>query len=119
MHNRPMTPIETLQTVPLAITEDGTIRIAGSRVSLESVLYHFKLGAAPEEIAHKFPSLSLADIYAVIAYYLNHRKPVEEYLLQSEAASDSVQSEIEARPGYHTAMTEIRERLLNRWSSSS
>ena len=44
--------------------EDGVVRIAGSRVSLESLLYHYKAGATPEQIACKFPSLRLADTYS-------------------------------------------------------
>jgi len=112
-----MNPIEPVQTVPLTITEDGTFRVAGSRVALESVLHHFKLGAAPEEIAQQFPSLQLADIYAVIAYYLNHRDSVEEYLRQQELSGDAVQAAIESQPGYQAAMRELRDRLLARWSA--
>jgi len=111
-----MTTLDTSQTVPLTMTEDGTIRITGSRVSLDSIVYHFKLGATPEQIAHKFPSLKLADIYAVITYYLNHLEPVEEYLRQQEAESDRVQQRIEGDPQHQKAMAEMRERLLSRWS---
>jgi uncharacterized protein (DUF433 family) len=112
-----MISIESIQSVPLSVTEDGTIRVAGSRVSLESVLYHYKLGAIPEEIVYRFPSLRLADIYAAVAYYLNHREAVEEYLRESEAAGDALQAEIESRPQYQAARVEVRERLLQRWSS--
>lgn len=112
-----MTMLETTQTMPLTLGEDGTIRITGSRVSLDSVVHHFKLGATAEQIAHKFPSLQLADIYAVITYYLNHREAVEEYLRQQEAAGDAIQQRIEAEPQYQTTMADIRERLLSRWSA--
>ncbi len=111
-----MTTLDTTQTVPLTMTEDGTIRITGSRVSLDSVVYHFQLGATAEQIAHKFPSLKLADIYAVITYYLNHRESVEAYLRQQEAESDRVQQRIEGDPQYQKAIAEMRERLLSRWS---
>ena len=112
-----MTTLETTQTVPLTLTEDGTIRITGSRVSLDSIVHHFKLGATAEQIAHKFPSLQLADIYAAITYYLNHREAVEEYLRQQEAAGDALQERIEADPQYQTTLAEMRERLLSRWST--
>jgi uncharacterized protein (DUF433 family) len=110
-----MNSIESVQTVPLTVTEDGTIRIAGSRVALESVIHHFKLGASPEDIAQLFPSLELADIYAVVAYYLNHRRTLEEYIRQQEVAGDAVQAEIEGQPAYQAAMKELRDRLLARW----
>ncbi len=111
-----MTTLDTTQVVPLTMTEDGTIRITGSRVTLDSVVHHFQLGATAEEIAHKFPSLNLADIYAVITYYLNHRESVEEYLQQQEAESDRVQQRIEGDPQCQKAIAEMRDRLLSRWS---
>jgi len=112
-----MTILETMQTVPLTLTEDGTIQIRGSRVSLDSIVHHFKLGATAEQIAQKFPSLPLADIYAAITYYLNHREAVEEYLRQQEAEGDAIQQRIEADPQYQVAIAELRERLLARWSA--
>src|SRR5712691_10467305 len=50
-----MAIVETTQEVPLTVTPDGTIRIAGSRVSLDSVIYHYRHGATTEEIALRFP----------------------------------------------------------------
>src|SRR6267142_3207342 len=95
-----MTTLETTQILPLRLTEDGTIRIADSRVSLDSVVHHYKLGASAEQIAQKFPALDLADVYAAITYYLNHEETIEEYLQQQEAKSDEVQKEIESAPQY-------------------
>lgn len=112
-----MAAIESVQNVPLTLTEDGAIRIVGSRVSLESVMYHYKAGATPERIACKFPFLRLADIYSVVAYYLNHRESVEEYLREAEATGDAMQGDIESEPGYSANMDEIRQHLITRWSS--
>jgi uncharacterized protein (DUF433 family) len=109
-----MATLEETQTVPLVLTEGGTIRIKGSRVSLDSIVHHFKLGSTAEQIAHKFPSLELADIYAAITYYLNHREAVEEYLQQQESEGDDVQQRIESDPQYQIAMEGQRERLLAR-----
>ena len=109
-----MMSLEPTQTVPLTMSDDGTIRITGSRVTLDSIVHHFKLGATAEQIANKFPSVELADIYAVITYYLNHRDEVDEYLQQQEAEADAVQQRIESGPQYQTAMAEMRERLLAR-----
>ena len=95
-----MTTLEKTQTLPLRLTEDGTIRIADSRVSLDSVVHHYKLGASAEQIAQKFPALDLADIYAAITYYLKHQETIEEYLRQQEAEGDEVQKKIESDPQY-------------------
>lgn len=107
--------LETTQTVPLNPTEDGTIRVGRTRVSLDSVIHHFKLGATPEQIAHKFPALELADVYAVITYYLSHPQEVESYLRQQEAVEDEAQKLIEATPVYSASAAVLRERLLARW----
>jgi uncharacterized protein (DUF433 family) len=109
-----MPALEETQAVPLALTDDGTIIIKGSRVSLDSIVHHFKLGATAEQIAHKFPSLELADIYAAITYYLNHRETVEEYVRQQEAEGDAVQQRIEAEPQYRAEIEGQRQRLLAR-----
>src|SRR5918912_2758057 len=95
-----MTTLEKTQALPLWLTEDGTIRIADTRVSLDSVVHHYKLGASPEQIAQKFPALDLADVYAAITYYLNHEETIEEYLRQQEAEGDKVQEKIESDPQY-------------------
>lgn len=111
-----MTTLETTQILPLRLTEDGTIRIADSRVSLDSVLHHYKLGASAEQIAQKFPALDLADVYAAISYYLNHEETVEEYLRQQEAKGNEVQKELESAPHYQEKSAKLRARVLARKS---
>ncbi len=111
-----MTTLDTTQNLPLRLTEDGTIRIANSRVSLDSVVHHYKLGASAEQIAQKFPGLDLADVYAAITYYLNHEATVEEYLREQEAKGDEIQKRIESDPQYQKQSAELRARLLARKS---
>ncbi|PYP92678.1 MAG: hypothetical protein DMG65_03225 [Candidatus Angelobacter sp. Gp1-AA117] len=64
---------------PLTLTEDGTIRVTGSQVALESVVYQYQQGNTAEAILESFPSVKLPDIHAVISCYLNHRDQVDEY----------------------------------------
>jgi uncharacterized protein (DUF433 family) len=109
-----MTTLEASQALPLRLTDDGTIRIADSRVSLDSVVHHYKLGASAEQIVQKFLGLELADVYAAIAYYLNHVEAIEEYLRQQEAAGDEVQKKIESDPQYQKKIAELRARILSR-----
>lgn len=104
-------------TAPLVKSDDGVIRISGTRVSLDSVIHHFKQGATAEELACKFPALYLADVYAVIAYYLHNREEVEDYLQQQDADADAMQRRIESPPEYQADRAALRERLLARWSA--
>src|SRR5262245_63770935 len=92
----------TTQIVPLRLDEGGTLRIAGTRVSLDLVIYHFNLGATAEQIAHKFPTLDLADVYAVIAYYLTNRQTVDDYISQQEAKAEAVKKRLEEDSEYQS-----------------
>ena len=106
-----MATLETTITLPLTLTEDGTIRITGTRVSLDSVVHECEQRATPEEIAISSPSLPIADIYAAITYYLNHREQVEQYLRQQEADAEAVRVRIESAPDYQRKMQELRARI--------
>jgi uncharacterized protein (DUF433 family) len=117
-YNEPaMSNVETTVTVPLTTTEFGTIRVGRSRVSLDSVVHHYKQGATAERIAESFPSLDLADTYAVIAYYLANRESVEEYLRRQEAEADALQQQIESDPKQQKATNQLRERIRVRWAA--
>ncbi|MBC6938357.1 MAG: DUF433 domain-containing protein [Chloroflexi bacterium] len=49
--------------VPLQTDESGTIRVGGTRVLLDLVIFAFRQGATPETIVEQYPSLALADVY--------------------------------------------------------
>ena len=112
-----MSAVETTQVVPLSVWEDGSIRLNGSRVTLDSIVHNFQQGASAEEIAENFAPLSLADVYAAITYYLTHRDEIEEYLRSREDEADAVQARIESNPQYRLAKSAMRERLLARWAA--
>jgi uncharacterized protein (DUF433 family) len=112
-----MLQLETLQTVPLTRWADGSIRIAGSRVPLYAVIYHFQLGSTPEQIAYKFQGLHPADIYAVIAYYLRHREEIDKYLQEQESEADARQRQIESDPNYQREKREFHDLLMARWAA--
>ncbi len=112
-----MVSLEETISTPLVVTEQGTIRVKGSRVSLDSIIHHFKLGATAEQIVQSFPSLSLGDVYSSIAYYLTHRPEIEEYLQQQEAAANALQEQLESNPSYQSEIAELRSRMLGRWSA--
>lgn len=96
--------------VPMQIDANGAVRVGGTRVTLDSVVNAYRDGSSAEEIAEQFPTLSLADVHAVIAYYLSHRSEVEEYLASREAEADELRRDIETQDDRHG----LRERLLAR-----
>lgn len=96
---------------PLRRDSSGAIRVGNSRVLLELVIRAFEDGATPETIAQQYPTITLVDIYSVIAYYLRHRQEVDTYLTEREKQAQEIYRQIEHRQG---DMSEIRNRLLAR-----
>jgi uncharacterized protein (DUF433 family) len=66
-------------------TAHGGWRVAGTRVSLASVVHAYREGLSPEAIAEKYSSLSTEQVYGAIAFYLHHRKEIDAYLDQQDA----------------------------------
>lgn len=91
-----MTAAIAPEPVPLYADEAGGLRIGGTRVLLESLVAAFQRGDAPEEIREQYPTVALADIYAVLTFYLRHGVEVQDYLAERERVGDAVQSRVEA-----------------------
>jgi uncharacterized protein (DUF433 family) len=98
-------------TVPIREDAAGALRVGDSRILLELVIRAFQDGATPETIVQRYSTLTLPDVYAVIAYYLRHRTEVEEYLARREQQAEEVRQRIESQQGDLSA---IRARLLAR-----
>ena len=96
--------------VPLKTDADGVVRVGGTRVTLDTVVAAFEEGATAEEIVYQYPSLDLADVYAVIGYYLQRRSDIETYLRRRQQQRDEVREQNEARFDPRG----IRNRLLAR-----
>jgi uncharacterized protein (DUF433 family) len=84
---------------------NGGYYVAGSRVSLASIIHEYRDGAAPETIRQNFPTLSLEQIHGAIAYYLGHRHEAETYLSDLEKKWDEL--ERTAKP----ASAELQQRI--------
>ena len=55
----------------------GKPRIAGHRITVQNiVIWHERLGVSADEIATEY-GLSLADVYAALAYYYDHREEID------------------------------------------
>jgi uncharacterized protein (DUF433 family) len=96
---------------PLRVDEYGVVRVGQSQVLLDIVIREFNNGAEPEAIANGFPTLDLADVYGAIAYYLRHRKDVDEFLHARRQEAEMLRQEIEAR---QPSRVDLRAKLLAR-----
>jgi uncharacterized protein (DUF433 family) len=96
--------------VPLRTDEHGVVRVVGSRITLDTLVSAFNRSSTPEQVVQSFPTLKVADVYAIFAYYLDHREEVDAYIREQEQAAAEVRKLVESQPGYW----EFRERLLER-----
>jgi uncharacterized protein (DUF433 family) len=99
-----------VEAIPLEKDDDGMIRVGGTRVTLQTIIYAFRRGDSPEQMVDSFPVLRLADVYAVLAYYLNHRDDMDAYMREQELRADTIRQENETR----FPSAGLRERLLAR-----
>jgi len=106
-----------VEAVPLRTDADGVVRVGATRVTLDTVITAFKDGATAEEIASEYPTLELADVYSVIAYYLRRPEDVDAYLQKRSALATQVRKENEARfdpKGIRDRLAARRPRALRR-----
>lgn len=81
--------------------------VAGTRVSLDSIIFAFLDGLSPETIATEcFPTLSLEQVYGAITYYLAHCSEIDTYLKQTDAEFEAL------RQSNHSADMEFHQKLI-------
>ncbi|PKO21823.1 MAG: hypothetical protein CVU38_12590 [Chloroflexi bacterium HGW-Chloroflexi-1] len=85
------------------------IRLKGTRVGIETVLDDYLNAASPEEIATRYRSVTLEQVYATITYYLHNQHEVDAYLARWRAYCDAAWQEQERNPP--EIVLRMRERL--------
>jgi uncharacterized protein (DUF433 family) len=107
-------PIQvTAEPVPLVVGNDGVARVRGTRVTLDTLVDAFQNGATAEEIAQQYPTVALADVYAIVAFYLHHQAEVDTYVREGKMEAERLRVQIEQR----FPPNGIRDRLLARRSN--
>lgn len=74
------------------------IRIKGTRVGIETVIEDYLTNASPEEIAARYRTLTLEQVYATITYYWHNQKEIDAYLARLHAYSDAAYQEQQQNP---------------------
>lgn len=85
---------------------DGNYYVAGTRVSLDSLIHAFRRGESPETICQNFEILQLEEVYGAIAYYLGNQAGLDAYLLRQG------DKWAEGRRNSQPLPASLRERLL-------
>ena len=72
----------------------GKPRIAGHRIKVQDiVIWHERLGLSPDEIVSQYPTISLADVYAALAYYHDHFEEIRQQIQEGEAFARELQAQ--------------------------
>jgi uncharacterized protein (DUF433 family) len=89
---------------PLRVDDGGAVRIGKTRVTFDLVVEQYENGMTPEDLVRAYDTLDLADVHAVIAYYLRHREEVRAYLKRREVEAKALRAKIEVeRPRVSSA----------------
>jgi uncharacterized protein (DUF433 family) len=72
----------------------GKPRIAGHRIKVQDiVIWYEEMGMSPDEILYHYPSITLADVYAALAYYHDHREEIRRQIRDDEAFAREMQAQ--------------------------
>jgi uncharacterized protein (DUF433 family) len=114
---KPPAPAEPLplhpEPPPLRVDEGGVVRVGKSRISLDLIVEQYENGMTPEDMVRAYDTLDLADVYAVIAYYLRHKDEVQSYLKRREEDAGALRAKIEAEHPRVTRQELIARREAN------
>ena len=96
--------------IPLTQDDNGTIRVKGSRITIDTLVAAYLQGDTVGDIHEGFPSVSPEKIEKIISWYLANRSELDEYIRQRDEEAEILRREIESEPGYIA----LREKLLRR-----
>lgn len=86
----------------------GKPRIAGTRIRVQDiVIWHERMNLSADEIASQYPQVTVADVYAALAYYHDHREQIDQQMAQGHALVEELkrqfpsklQAKLQAPPG--------------------
>ena len=88
---------------------DGGYFIAGTRVSLDSLVYAFLRGESPEGIAESFPALDLEQIFGALTFYMANRESVDQYLREGKREFEALRQQSRRNnPALYAKLAESR-----------
>lgn len=76
----------------------GKPRIAGHRIRVQDVVvWHEQMGMSPDEIVSRYPTITLADVYAALTYYHDHLEEIRQQMRESDAFVQELQAKIPSK----------------------
>jgi uncharacterized protein (DUF433 family) len=89
-------PIQHIEKTPGVV--GGKARIAGHRIRvMDIVVWHEMRGYCADEIVQMFPGITLADVYAALAYYFDHREEIEADFRKDEELAQALKAQFPSK----------------------
>jgi uncharacterized protein (DUF433 family) len=90
---------------------DGGYFVAGTRVSLDSVVYAYLRGESPEGIVESYPALHLEEVFGALSFYLAERDVIDEYLRNGRQEFEALRQQArQANPAFYAKLMEARQK---------
>lgn len=87
----------------------GKPRISGRRITVQNVMiWHERMGKSADEIATEH-DLALADVYAALAYYFDHRAEIDESIREGDAFAEALRERTPSKLSQKLAAREPRD----------
>ena len=87
-------------------TRGGKPRIDGHRITVADVaIWYERMGMSPDEIVSTYPTITLSDVHAALAYYYEHRERIDADIREGEEAVDKL------RAGQPSIFEKVRQRF--------
>jgi uncharacterized protein (DUF433 family) len=91
---------------------NGGYYVAGTRISLDSVVYAFLRGESPEGIAESFPALTMENIFGALSFYLANRNLVDQYLRDGKQEFEILREQARQKdPSLYAKLAEARKKI--------
>ena len=91
-----MTDAPITEVIPIYRDDEGRMRVSGTRVLLDLIVYAYHQRETPEHIVQMYPTLTIDQVYLAIGYYLRHRDEVDGYIRRMDEEASRIQQETEA-----------------------
>ena len=89
----------------------GAYYIAGTRVSLDSVVYAFLRGESPEGIAESFPALGLEQIFGALTFYMANQEIVDRYVSEGQREFEALRQQAQRdHPALYAKLADARRK---------
>lgn len=99
------------EVIPIYTDKDGRMRVSGTRVLLDLIVYAYQQGETPEHIVQMYTTLTLDQVYLTIGYYLRHRETLDVYIRRMDEEAERLRREWEAEHPPKVTKAELLARL--------